>query len=177
MFDFVDHNKLWKILKEMEIPDHLTCLLRNLYAGQEATVRTGHGTTDWFQIGKGVCQSCILSPCLFNFYAEYIMKNAGLDESKAGIKTAGRNTNIIRYADDMTLMAEIKEELKRLLVRMKEGSEEVGLKWDSLVAQMVKNLPAMQEIWLLFLSWEEPLEKGMVTQSSSIPWTEEPSGL
>ena len=105
------------------------------------------------------------------------MKNAGLDESQAGIKTAGRNTNNLRYADDMTLMAEIKEELKRLLVRMKEGSEEVGLKWDSLVAQMVKNLPAMQEIWLLFLSWEEPLEKGMVTHSSSIPWTEEPSGL
>ena len=98
------------------------------------------------------------------------MKNAGLDESQAGIKTAGRNTNNLRYADDMTLMAEIKEELKRLLVRMKEGSEEVGLKWDSLVAQMVKNLPAMQEIWLLFLSWEEPLEKGMVTHSSILAW-------
>ena len=167
----------WKILKEMEIPDHLTCLLRNLYAGQGATVKTVHGTTDWFQIGKGVHQSCILSPCLFNFYAEYIMWNAGLDESQAGIKTAGRNINNLRYADDMTLMAESKEELKSLLVRMKEGSEEVGLKWDSLVAQMVKNLPAMQEIWLLFLIWEEPLEKGMVTHFKRIPWTEEPSGL
>ena len=101
----------WKILKEMGIPDHLTCLLRNLYAGQEATVRTGHGTTDWFQIGKGVCQGCILSACLFNFYAEYIMRNAGLEEAQAGIKTAGRNINNLRYADGTTLMAEIKEEL------------------------------------------------------------------
>ena len=102
----VDHNKLWKILKEMGIPDHLTCLLRNLYAGQEATVRTGHGTTNWFQIGKGVCQGCILSPCLFNFYAEYIMRNAGLEETQAGIKIAGRNINNLRYADGTTLMAE-----------------------------------------------------------------------
>ena len=105
-FDYVDHSKLWKILKEMETPDHLICLLRNLYAGQEATVRTGHGTTDWFQIGKGVCQGCILSPCLFNFYAEYIMRNAGLEEAQAGIKIAGRNMNNLRYADDTTLMAE-----------------------------------------------------------------------
>ena len=105
-FDCVDHNKLWKILKEMGIPDHLTCLLRNLYAGQEATVRTGHGITDWFQIGKGVCQSCMLSPCLFNLYAEYIMRNTGLDEAQAGIKIAGRNINNLRYADDTTLMAE-----------------------------------------------------------------------
>ena len=104
----VDHNKLWKILKEMGIPDHLICLLRNLYAGQEATVRTGHGTTDLFQIGKGICQGCILSPCLFNFYAEYIMRNAGLDEAQAGIKIAGRNINNLRYADDTTLMAESK---------------------------------------------------------------------
>ena len=103
-FDCVDHNKLWKILKEMGIPDHLTCLLRNLYAGQEATVRTGHGTTDWFQIGKGVCQGCILSPCLFNFYAEYIMRNTGLEEAQAGIKIAGRNINNLRYADDTTLL-------------------------------------------------------------------------
>ena len=110
----------------MEIPDHLTCLLRNLYAGQEATVRTGHGTTDWFQIGKGVCQGCVLSPCLFNFYAEYIMRNAGLEETQAGIKIAGRNTNNLRYADDTTLMAESEEELKSLL--MKEKSEKVGLK-------------------------------------------------
>ena len=102
----------WKILKEMGISDHLTCLLRNLYAGQEATVRTGHETRDWFQIGKGVCQGCILSPCLFNFYAEYIMRNAGLEEAQAGIKIAGRNINNLRYADDTTLMAESKEELK-----------------------------------------------------------------
>ena len=106
----VDHNKLWKILKEMGIPGHLTCLLRNLYAGQEATVRTGHGTTDWFQIGKVVRQGCILSPCLFNFYAEYIMRNAGLEEAQAGIKIAGRNINNLRYADDTTLMAESEEE-------------------------------------------------------------------
>ena len=105
-FDCVDHNKLWKILKEMGMPDHLTCLLRNLYAGQEATVRTGHGTTDWFQIGKGVCQGCILSPCLFNFYAEYIMRNAGLDKAKAGMKIAGRNISNLTYADDTTFMAE-----------------------------------------------------------------------
>ena len=105
-FDCVDHNKLWKILKEMRIPDHLTCLLRNLYAGQEETVRTGHGTTDWFQIGKGVHQGCILSPCLFNLYAEYIMRNTGLEEAQAGIKIAGRNINNLRYGDDTTLMAE-----------------------------------------------------------------------
>ena len=111
-FDCVDHNKLWKILKEMGIPDRLTYLLRNLYAGQEATVRTGHGTTDWFQIGKRVRQGYILSPCLFNFYAEYIMRNAGLEETQAGIKAAGRNINNLRYADDTTLMAESEEELK-----------------------------------------------------------------
>ena len=111
-FDYVNHNKLWKILKEMGIPDHLTCLLRNLYAGQEATVRTGHGTTDWFQTGKGVCQGGILSPCLFNFYAEYIMRNAGLEEAQAGIKIAGRNINNLRYADDTTLIAESEEKLK-----------------------------------------------------------------
>ena len=109
-FDCVDHNKLWKILQEMKIPDHLTCLLRNLYAGQEATVRNGHGTTDWFQIGKGVGQGCILSPCLFNFYAEYIMRNAGLEETQAGIKIIRRNINTLRYADDTTLMAESEEE-------------------------------------------------------------------
>ena len=108
-FDCVDHNKLWKILKEMGIPDHLTCLLGNLYAGQEATVRTGHGTTYWFQIGKGVPQGCILSPCLFNLYAEYIMRNAGLDEAQAGIKIAGSNINNLRYTDDTTLMAEAKK--------------------------------------------------------------------
>ena len=117
--DCVDHNKLWKILKEMGIPGHLICLLRNLYAGQEATVRTGHGTTDWFQIGKGACEGCILSPCLFNVYAEYIMRNSGLDEAQAGIKIARRNINNLRYADDTTLMAESKEELKSLLMKGK----------------------------------------------------------
>ena len=111
-FDCVDHNQLWKILKEMGIPDHLICLLRNLCAGQEATVRTGHRTTDWFQIGKGVRQGCILSPCLFNLYTEYIMRNAGLEEAQAGIKIAGRNINNLRYTDDPTLMAESEEELK-----------------------------------------------------------------
>ena len=126
-FDCVDHNKQWKILKEMGIPDHPTCLLRNLYTGQEATVRTGYGTTDWFQIGKGVCQGCILSPCLFNLHAEYIMKNAGLEETQAGIKIAGRNVNNLRYADDTTFMAESEEELKSLLMKVKVESEKVGL--------------------------------------------------
>ena len=112
----------------MRIPDHLTCLLRNLCAGQEAAVRTGHGTTDWFQIGKGICQACILSPYLFNLYAEYIMRNAGLDEAQAGIKTVRRNINNLRYADDTTLMAESKEELKSLLMKVKEESEKPGLK-------------------------------------------------
>ena len=116
-FDWVDHNKLWKILQEMGVPEHLTYLLRNLYAGQEATVRTGHGTTDWFQIGKGVWQGCILSPCLFNLYEEYIMRNAGLEETQAGLKIAGRNINNLRYADDTTLMAESEEELKSLLIK------------------------------------------------------------
>ena len=119
-FDCVDHNKLWKILKEMGIPDHLTCLLRNLYAGQEARVRTGHGTTDWFQIRKGVHQGYILSPCFFNLYAEYIMRNAGLDAAQAGIKIARRNINNLRYADETSLMAESEEELKRLLMKVKE---------------------------------------------------------
>ena len=127
-FDCVDHKKLWKILREMGIPGHLTCLLRNLYAGQEATVRTGRGTTDWFQIGKGVCQGCILSPCLFSLYAEYIMQNARLEEAQAGIKIAGRNINNLRYADDTTLMAESEEKLKSLLMKVKEESEKIGLK-------------------------------------------------
>ena len=125
-FDCVDHNKLWKILKETGIPDHLTCLLRNLYADQEVTVRTGRGTTDWFQIGKGVCQGCILSPCLFNLHAEYIV-NAGLDEAQTGIKIARRNINNLRYTDDTTLMAESEEELKSLLMKVKQESEKVGL--------------------------------------------------
>ena len=124
----MDRNKLWKILKEMGISDHLTCLLRNVYAGQEATVRTRHGTADWFQIGKGVRQGCMLSSCLFHLYAEYIMRNAGLEEAQAGIKIAERNINNLRYADDTTLMAESEEELKSLLLKVKEESEKVGLK-------------------------------------------------
>ena len=126
-FDCVDHDKLWTILREMGIPDHLTCILRNLYAGQEATVRTGHGTTNWLQIGKGVSQGCILSPCLFNFYAEYVLRNAGLEEAQAGMKIAGRNINILRYAECSTLMAESEEELKSLLMKVKEEIEKVGL--------------------------------------------------
>ena len=123
----MDHNKQWETLQETGIPDHLTCLLRNLYTGQEATVRTGHGTY-WFQIEKGVHQGCISSPCLFNFYAEYIMRNAGLKEAQAGIKIVRRNINNLRYADDTTLMAENEEELKSLLMKVKEESEKVGLK-------------------------------------------------
>ena len=127
-FDCVDHSKLWKILKEMGIPDHLTCLLRNVYADKEATVRTGHETTEWFQIGKGVCQGCILSPCLFNLYVEYIIRNVGLEEAQAGIKISGRNMNNLRYADDTTLTADSEEKLKSLLMKVKEESEKVGLK-------------------------------------------------
>ena len=127
-FDCVDHNKLWKIFEEMRIPDHLTCLLRNLHAGQEATVRTGHATTEWFQIGKGVCQGCNFSPCLFNIYADHIMRNTGLDEAQARIKIAGRNINNLRYTDDTTFMAETEKELESLLIKLKEESEKVGLK-------------------------------------------------
>ena len=126
----MDHNKLWKILKEMEIPDHLTCFLRNLYAGQETKVRSGHGTADWFQIGKGVCQDCILSPCLFNFFTEYIMQNSGLVEVQARIKITGKNINNLRYTDDTTFMAESEEELKSLLMKVKEESEKAGLKFN-----------------------------------------------
>ena len=126
-FDYMDHNKLQKILREMDLPDHLTCVLRNLYAGQETIVRTEHGT-DWFQIGKEVCQGCILSPCLFDLYTEYIMRNTGLAEAQVGIKIAGRNVNNLRYADDTTLMAESEEELKSLFMKVKEESENVGLK-------------------------------------------------
>ena len=127
-FDCVNHNKLWKILREMRKPDHLTCLLRNLYAGQEAPVRSGHGTTDWFQIGKGVHQGCILSPCLFNLYADYIMGISRLDEAQIGIKIARRNINNLRHADNTTLMAESEEELKSLLMKVKKKSEKVVLK-------------------------------------------------
>ena len=136
----MDHNKLYKILKKMGTPEPLTCLLRNLYAGQEATVRTGHGTTDWFQIGKGVCQGCMLSLCLFNLYAEYIMRNAGLEETQAGIKIAGRNINNLRYADDTTLMAESEEELKSLL-KVKMESEKVGLKLNIQKTQIMASGP------------------------------------
>uniref|UniRef100_A0A4W2FBK6 RNA-directed DNA polymerase n=1 Tax=Bos indicus x Bos taurus TaxID=30522 RepID=A0A4W2FBK6_BOBOX len=140
-FDCVDHNKLWKVLKQMGIPDHLTCLLRNLYACQEATVRTGHGTTDWFQIGKGVRQGCILSPCLFNLHAEYIIRNAGLEEAQAGIKIARRNINNLRYADDTTLMAESEEELRSLSMKVKEESEKVGLKLNILKTKIMASGP------------------------------------
>ena len=136
----MDHNKLWKILKEIGIPDHLTCLLRNLYAGQEATVRTGNGTTDWFQIGKGVRQGCILSPCFFNLHAEYIMRNAGLEQAQAGIKIARRNINNLRYADDTTLMAE-SEELKSLLMKVKEESEKVALKLNIQKTKTIASIP------------------------------------
>ena len=140
-FDCVDHNKLWKIVKEMGIPDHMTRLLRNLYASQEATVRTGHGTTDWIQIGKGLHQGCVLSPCLFNLYAEYIMRNAGLDEAQAGIKIAGRNSNNHRYADDSTLMAESEKKLKSLLMKVKEESEKVGLKLNIQKTKIMASCP------------------------------------
>ena len=133
----------WKILQEMGMSDHLTCLLRNLYAVQEATVRTGHGTTDWFQIGKGVQQGCTLSPCLYNLYAEYITRNAGLDEEQAGIKIAGRNINNLRYADDTTLMVESKEELKSLLMKVKEESEKVGLKLNIQKTKIMHLVPSL----------------------------------
>ena len=138
--DCVDHNKLCKILEEMRIPDHLICLLRNLYARQEATVRTRHGTTDWFQTGKGICQGYILSPCLFNLYAEYIIGNAGLDESHAGIKIARRTINNLRYADDTALMAESEEEIKSLLMKVKEESGKAGLKLSIRSWQLVLSL-------------------------------------
>ena len=132
---------MWKILKEMEILDRLTCLLRNLYAGQETTIRTGHGTTDWFQIRKGVRQGCILSPCLFHLHAEYIRRNTGLDKAQAGIKIARRNLNNLRYADDTTLMAESEEELKSLLMKMKEESEKTGLKLNIQKSKIMASSP------------------------------------
>ena len=146
-FCFIDHTKAFgsqqtvEILKEIGIPDHLTCLLKNLYAGQEATLKTGHGKTDWFQIKKGVCQGCILSPCLFNLYAEYIMQNARLDEAEAGIKIEGRNINNLRYADDTTLTVESKEELKSLLMKMKEESEKAGLKFNIQESKILASNP------------------------------------
>ena len=145
----------------MGIPDHLTCLLRSLYAGQEATVRTGHGTTDWFQIGKGVCQGCISSPCLFNFYAEYIMRNAGLEETQAGIKIAGRNINNLRYAEDTTLMAESEEEIKSLLMKVKVENEKVGLKLNIHKTKTMASVPITSwqideeqwNQWLTLIFW------------------------
>ena len=141
----------------MEIPEHLICLQRNLYTGQEATVRTGHGTTDWFQIGKGVCQGCILSPCLFNLFAEYIMRNAGLEEAQAEIKIAGRNINNLRYADDTTLMAESKEELKSLLMKVKKEGEKVGLKLNIQKTKIMASGP--------ITSWEIDGETGKQCQT------------
>jgi len=148
-FDCVDHNKLWKILKEMGIPDHPTCLLRNLYAGQEATVRTEHRTIDWFQTGKGVCQDCVLSLCLFNLYAEYIMRNARLDEAQAEIKIARRNINNLRNTDDTTLMAESEEELKSFLMKVKEESEKVDLKLNIEKTKIMASGPitSLKNIW------------------------------
>ena len=157
-FDCVDHNNLWKTLQEMGVPDHKTCLLRNLYAGQEATIRTRHRTAEWFQIRKGVHQGCILSPCLFNLYAGYIMRNASLDEAQARIKIAGRNINNLRYADDTTLMAE-KEELKSLLMKVKEESEKVGYKLNIEKTKIMASGPitsweidgeTMETVWTLF---------------------------
>ena len=143
-FDCVDHNKLWKMLKDIGIPNHLTCLLRNLYTGQETTVRTGHGTTNRFQIGKGVYQGCVLSPCLINLYAEYIMRNAGLDEAQAGIKIVRRNINNLKYTDDTTLMAESKGELNSLLMKVKEESEKPGLKLNFQTRRSWHPVPSLQ---------------------------------
>ena len=172
----MDHNKLWKILKEIGIPDHLTCLLRNLYASQEAIVRTGHGTTDWFQIGKGVCQGCILSPCLFNLYAEYIIRNAGLEEAQAGIKSARRNINTLRYADDTTLVAESEEELKSLLMKVKEESEKVGLNLNIQKTKIMASIPITS--WQIdgetvetvsdFVFWGAPKSLQMVTAAMKL---------
>ena len=139
----MDHNELWKILKEIGIPDHLTFLLRNLFAGQEATVRAEHATIDWLQIRKGVRQTCILSPCLFNIYVEYIVRNARLDEAQAGIKISGRNTNNLRYANYITLMAEIKEELKSPLMKVKEESEKAGLKLNIQKMKIMALVPSL----------------------------------
>ena len=149
----MDHKKVWKILQEMVIPDYLTCLLRNLHAGQEATVRTGHGTTDWFQIGKGVHQGCILSPYLFNLHAEYIMQNAGLEEAQIGIKIAGRSINNLRYADDTTLMAESEEEQKSLLMKVKEESEKVALKFSIQKTKIMAAVPTTS--WQRDKQWKQ----------------------
>ena len=174
-FHCVDHSKQWKILKDMGIPDHLTCLLRNLYAGQEATVRTGHGTTDCFQVGKRVHQGCILSLCLCNLYAECMMRNAGLEETQAGIKIAGRNINKLRYADDTTVMAESEEELKSLLMKVKEESEKVGLKLNIQKAKIMSSSPITSwevdgeqwKQWLSLFFWA-PKSLQMVTAAMKL---------
>ena len=172
----MDDNKLWKILKEMGIPDHLTCLLRNLYAGQEAAVRTGHGTTKWFQIGKGVlCQGSVLSPCLFNLYAEYIMRNTGLEEAQARIKIAGRNINNLRYADDTTLIAESEEALKSLLMKGKEESEKADLKLNIQTTKIMTSDPVTSlqidgetvETVSDFIFWD-PKSLQMVTEAMKL---------
>ena len=173
----MDHHKLWKILKEIGIPDHLTCLLKNLYAGQEATVKTGQGTTDWFQIRKGVHQGCILSPCLFNLYAQYIMRNIGVDEVQAGIKTTGRNINNIRYADDTTLMAE-SEEWKSLLIKVKEESEKVGLKLNIQKTKIMASGPITSwqidgdTVETVALFWGAPKSLQMVTVAMKLKDTD-----
>ena len=171
-FDCVDQNKLWKILKEMGIPDHLTCLLGNLYAGQEATVRTGQGTTDWFQIGKGVRQGYVLSPCLFNFCAEYIMRHTGLEEAQAELKIAGRNIKNLRYADDTILMAESEEELKSFLMKVKEESEKVGLKLNIQKTKIMASGPITSwqrdgKQWLTLL-WGAPKSLEMVIEAMKL---------
>ena len=170
----VNHNKLWKILQQMGMPDYLTCLLRNLYAGQEATVRNGLGTTDWLQIGKGVCQGCMLSPCLFNLYAEYIMRNAGVDKAQAGIKISRRNINNLRYVDDTTLMAEVKEELKSLWMKVKEESDKVGLKLNIQKTKIMASCP--KSSWQIdgetveteTLFWGAPKSLQMVTAAMKL---------
>jgi len=174
-FNCVDHKKLWKILQEMGIPDHLTCLLRNVYVGQEVTVKTGHVTTDWFQTGEGVHQDCILSPCLFNFYADYIMRNARLDEAQAGIKIAGRNINNLIYVDDTTLMAESEEELKNFLMRVTEESEKGDLKFNIQKTKTVASSPITSwqidrkqwEKWQILFSWA-PKSLRMVTSAMKL---------
>ena len=178
-FDCVDHNKLWKILQEIGIAYHLTYLLRNPYAGQEATARTGHETTEWFQIGKGIRQGCILSPRLFNLYAEYILRNAGLDEAKAGIKIAGRNINNLRYADDITLMAESEEKLKSLLMKVKEESEKGGLKLNIQKTKIMSSHHFMANRWrnsgsrgrLYFLGSKITADLWCWRKLLRVPWT------
>ena len=164
----MDHNKLWKILKEMGIPDHLTCLLRNLYAGQEVTVGTGHGTMDWFKIEKEVHQDCVLSSCLFNLYREDTMRNVGLNEAQAGIKNAGRNINNLKYADITTFMEETKEELKNLLMKVKEESEKAGLKLNIQKTKIMASSPIT--LWLIDVETMETVRDFIFSDSKSTAW-------